>query len=109
VSRPTATLEFSLEHPALRGHFPGNPIVPAVLLLDEVLHRLTSLPTPTEERASRGWQIGSAKFHRVVRPGHALTLELDPRADGSVGFVLSHSSALVAQGLLLPLHEGPSS
>jgi 3-hydroxyacyl-[acyl-carrier-protein] dehydratase len=28
------------DHPSLPGHFPGNPIVPGVLLLDGVLHAL---------------------------------------------------------------------
>lgn len=31
------------DHPSLPGHFPGNPIVPGVLLLDHVLHALRGL------------------------------------------------------------------
>lgn len=103
MKKLSAALEFSFEHPALHGHFPDNPIVPAVLLLDEVLHRLESAPNLSVAAASsRGWQMDSAKFYRPVRPGETLALELETCADGSVRFVLSCSEALVARGSLLP-------
>jgi 3-hydroxymyristoyl/3-hydroxydecanoyl-(acyl carrier protein) dehydratase len=97
----TAALEFTLQHPALRGHFPGNPIVPAVVLLDEVLH-LASISELGSGATALQWHIGQAKFHRALRPGEPLTLVLERRADGRVGFTLSAASARVAQGLLLP-------
>ena len=110
MNTPSSAVEFSLEHPALRGHFPGNPIVPAVLLLDEVLSRLESASIPSvSPGSSRGWRVGNAKFHRPVRPGESLALELATAADGSVRFVLSCSGALVAQGTLLPTNERPGS
>lgn len=98
----STALEFPEQHPALRGHFPGNPVVPAVVLLDAVL-QLASTRTLTDCWASTPhWQIGSAKFHRLLRPGEPLSLELEARSDGSVRFALSSRGALVAQGLLLP-------
>ena len=35
--RHSATLSVPAQHPSLAGHFPGNPIVPGVVLLDEVI------------------------------------------------------------------------
>lgn len=65
-------LEFDLcvpiDHPSLVGHFPGNPIVPGVLLLDAILARVEHA---TGRRAVRLQQV---KFLSVLRPGeHALT------------------------------------
>jgi 3-hydroxyacyl-[acyl-carrier-protein] dehydratase len=31
----------SADHPSLPGHFPGTPIVPGVVILDEILAALT--------------------------------------------------------------------
>jgi len=42
-------------HPALPGHFPGNPIVPGVVLLDRVAAAL-------EKNGSRLARIGVVKF-----------------------------------------------
>jgi 3-hydroxyacyl-[acyl-carrier-protein] dehydratase len=54
-----------LEHPCYTGHFPGNPIVPGVVLLELVVEAL-DLGSPRV--------IGGVKFHRAVRPGDAFTL-----------------------------------
>jgi len=101
LSTSGAALEFGRHHPALRGHFPGNPIIPAVVLLDEVLHAASTQTHGTPSAASVRWHIGNAKFHRPLRAGEPLALELDARPDGSLSFALRCAGALVAQGLLL--------
>jgi acyl-coenzyme A synthetase/AMP-(fatty) acid ligase len=59
-------LHFPAGHPAGPGHFPGNPIIPGAVLLDELV--LAVCPG--------GWPAGveSAKFHHRVRPGDTLTV-----------------------------------
>jgi 3-hydroxymyristoyl/3-hydroxydecanoyl-(acyl carrier protein) dehydratase len=33
-------LRLPADHPSVEGHFPGNPIFPGAVLLDEILHAL---------------------------------------------------------------------
>ncbi len=35
-------LQFAASHPCGAGHFPGNPVIPGALLLDEVLNRIAA-------------------------------------------------------------------
>ena len=96
--RLTATVMISGEHPAFAGHFPGTPILPGVVLLDEMLHAL-------EARAGVAavqWRIGSAKFLKPVTPGEQLQIEHEALANGSLRFAILSGGALVATGTLLP-------
>jgi len=92
------TVTIAAEHPALAGHFPGAPILPGVLLLDEMVRAVG------QERAqdARGWRIGAAKFLKPVRPGETLTLEHDALPNGSITFRISSAGQPVAHGILLP-------
>lgn len=50
MSVPSAYLEMlfkiGADHPALPGHFPGRPVVPGVVLLDQVIQALESAHMP---------------------------------------------------------------
>jgi len=72
------------DHPALAGHFPQQPIVPGVLLLDEVLHALEQA-APQELPALGGahWHIVQVKFHRVVKPGESVRLDCSEQPPGA--------------------------
>jgi len=67
-------VEIAADHPAFEGHFPGQPLLPGVAILAEVLeaaHADTTLaacigPAPL---------LGVAKFLAAVRPGATLAID----------------------------------
>ena len=93
------TFTIAAEHPALDGHFPGAPVVPGVLLLDETVRAVES----ASALAPGAWRIRSAKFVKPVRPGETLALEHERLPNGSIGFSLSSAGQLVARGVLAPI------
>ncbi len=98
----TTELVIAADHPAYEGHFPGTPILPAVVLLDAALHAAARLhPSPAAQ-----WQVLTAKFHNVVRPGDALTLEHETAPNGTIRFVIRNpnrdATPAVASGVLKP-------
>jgi 3-hydroxymyristoyl/3-hydroxydecanoyl-(acyl carrier protein) dehydratase len=88
------SLSISPLHPALAGHFPGAPIVPGVVLLDETIQILQT------SAGACNCAISATKFHSIVRPGEALTLEYEPCPDGSIRFLIRSLDRMVASGRL---------
>ncbi|MGO8827640.1 MAG: hypothetical protein ACLQT5_00190 [Steroidobacteraceae bacterium] len=78
------TLEIAPDHPAFDGHFPGTPILPGAVLLDEAL-RFIEVDLALDLTQ---WQIANAKFLERVRPGDSLTVEHSGPANGMVRFTI---------------------
>ena len=90
-------LRIPIDHPAFAGHFPGNPIVPGVVLLDEVVHAAMTAG-PSAEKTCR---VVSAKFLSPVRPGEIVKVSLEVEPSGNTRFDLAVSDRKVATGTLM--------
>jgi 3-hydroxyacyl-[acyl-carrier-protein] dehydratase len=75
-------LSFKPDHATAAGHFPGNPIIPGALLLDEVLLAIAD----GECRVLGACTIRSAKFLHPVRPGDRLVIRWEGEEPGEVRF-----------------------
>lgn len=76
------TKTFAADEPFFRGHFPGDPLVPGVILA-EALAQTAGLAAGQAGRGFRLSAIKGMKFLAPVRPGE--TIELSARKLGAVG------------------------
>jgi 3-hydroxymyristoyl/3-hydroxydecanoyl-(acyl carrier protein) dehydratase len=92
----TVTLDISADHAAFAGHFPGNPLVPGVVLLDETLHAVAS----TRGLAPGRCTVLAAKFLSAAHPGERLQLVIEPGSNGQQAFTIRAPDRVVASGIL---------
>jgi 3-hydroxyacyl-[acyl-carrier-protein] dehydratase len=78
----TAIKNVSMNEPFFQGHFPGNPIMPGVLML-EALAQACAILSDLSRSPKEGYKflyffasIDNAKFKYVVTPGDQLRLEV---------------------------------
>lgn len=81
------------DHPALPGHFPGNPVVPGVLVLEHVLSLLNA--SHGELPALRLPQV---KFLQPLLPGQEAVVELEMRGPASWRFRVLREGVVLATG-----------
>ena len=89
-------IQIPADHPAFAGHFPGQPIVPAVVLLDAALHAIADHGGVALERCT----LDAVKFKAVIRPGQALTLHYEITGAGSVAFEIRSAERVAALGTI---------
>ena len=85
---------FPADHPAAPGHFPGNPIIPGAVLLDETLRTVAAALGASVSPCC----IRSAKFLAPVRPGERVAIEFDRTQAGNVRFACAVNGKAVLRG-----------
>ena len=81
-------------HPALAGHFPGQPIVPAALLLDQICERLQ------EEAGCRFRQAKQVRFLQPIKPNQLISIKCEVKNSNDYRFQCTVGDDLVVKGLL---------
>jgi 3-hydroxyacyl-[acyl-carrier-protein] dehydratase len=85
------------DHPSLAGHFPGSPIVPGVVVLEEVA---AALGEWREEFQLTG--IPSVKFVAPIKPGQSFVVGLNPTngTENQIDFCCRLDGRVVVEGRL---------
>lgn len=86
-----------VDHPCLTGHFPGNPVVPGVLIMDEILIGLGSL---LQEKPI---MIKNSRFKTLLLPGERAEIRYDTKDDNiryTVTAVRDELTITIASGSL---------
>jgi 3-hydroxymyristoyl/3-hydroxydecanoyl-(acyl carrier protein) dehydratase len=70
-------MQFSIaaDHPSLPGHFPGHPVVPGVLLLEQVIAAIEARHGPLH-----ALRLPQVKFVQPLLPGEQARIELEDDA-----------------------------
>lgn len=89
-------MRFPRSHPALAGHFPGNPIVPGAVLLAAVAHALPGfLGVP-----ARVTGMPAVKFLAPLPPEVDVQIVFSARGAGRVAFIIEAAGEKIAGGSL---------
>jgi 3-hydroxymyristoyl/3-hydroxydecanoyl-(acyl carrier protein) dehydratase len=85
------------DHPSLPGHFPGTPIVPGVVILDEVLEALREWRENSQLAGIR-----TVKFLSPLKPEQSFTIcfSADNRRTGEVNFCCRTEHRVIVEGRL---------
>ncbi|NOS77290.1 MAG: beta-hydroxyacyl-ACP dehydratase [Nitrospira sp.] len=82
------------DHPALPGHFPGHPVVPGVVILDEVIETLRL----QAGQALVVTGLPSVKLSSPLLPGQPLTIEIEQDEADTAVFTCRVDQRVVAAG-----------
>lgn len=85
------------EHPAFAGHFPGNPTVPGVVLLDMALHAITTA-TGIDLALC---EISTVKFLSPVLPNEPINIQHTLLETGAIDFKIFCNTRKIAIGRVI--------
>jgi len=97
-------LAIPIDHPAFAGHFPSVPIVPGVVLLDEVLYAIEQ----DQALQHSVWKISSVKFLSPLKPGEEVVMQYEQLANGNINFAIWEQARQIVSGSLAPAMQPQS-
>jgi 3-hydroxyacyl-[acyl-carrier-protein] dehydratase len=85
------------DHPSLAGHFPGAPLVPGVVILDEVLEAVIEWRENLQLTGVR-----TVKFLSPLKPEESFTIYLSTQTEtaGDVNFCCRVQGRVIVEGRL---------
>ena len=83
------------DHPSLPGHFPGTPVVPGVVILDEILAALLEW-----RQGCHLTGIRTVKFLVPLKPEQPFTIHLQDDDAGEVIFSCRIQDQMIVEGRL---------
>lgn len=94
-------------HPSLPGHFPGQPVVPGVVVLDRVLAAIEAAHGPLG-----AVRLPQVKFVQPLLPGQPARVELEPATAGDAAprrwkFRVLREEAVIATGEVQAAERAP--
>ena len=96
-----ATKEISPEEPFFKGHYPGNPIMPGVLICESIFQTgailLSSIIGDVSDGIPVLTRVSNARFKNVVKPGALLELEAELVEKVSNAFFLKGSASVAGK------------
>jgi 3-hydroxyacyl-[acyl-carrier-protein] dehydratase len=97
-NRIKTTKEISPEEPFFKGHYPGNPIMPGVLICESIFQTgailLSSIIGDISDGIPVLTRISNAKFKNMVKPGDLLDIEAELVEQVSNAFFLKGSASV---------------
>lgn len=92
----------SPQHPSLAGHFPGRPVIPAVVILEEIIDMVQ------QRWQSHYWvsDIPVVKFLRPWPPGQLVTLSLTANNMQHIKFLCTWQGDNLVKGELILTQQG---
>src|SRR3954467_496028 len=91
-----ASFHVPADHPSFAGHFPGQPLLPGVLLLSETIEAALGVPALCAALGAAP-RLANAKFLAPVRPGQDVEIRSD-HAGARLAFELHSAGRIVAAG-----------
>ncbi|HZF26486.1 MAG TPA: hypothetical protein VEZ88_09525 [Steroidobacteraceae bacterium] len=91
-----ASVAIAADAPYFAGHFPANPVVPGVVVLEHVIEEIS------RRTGMKRWpqHIHAVKFLGPLRPGDELSVELQTTGANTVRFGCRSGSRPIAVGVI---------
>lgn len=86
-------MRVAADHPALAGHFPGNPVVPGVVILEQLVQVLRQ-----QMGELRVTALPSVKFLAPMVPDQDYDVVFTEKQPGHLGFAITKLEQQIATG-----------